>query len=203
MITKVCILDYGSGNVTSVSNMVSRFSEAKISNAPKDIQEATHLILPGVGSFGGAMEKILDSIPIDILRKSIDNGKPFLGICVGMQVLAVTGMEFGTHQGLGLLPGIVRELDPESNRLPHIGWNNLLVSKPHKLLAGITNEDDFYFVHSYVFGDLSDEYVLATTEYGSIFPSVVAKDNVMGTQFHPEKSQSSGIVLVKNFLNIQ
>jgi glutamine amidotransferase len=200
---KICIIDYGSGNVGSVFNIVSKYHPAIISNEKKDIANASHLILPGVGSFGSAMEKIMNVLPIEFMMGEILKGKPFLGICVGMQVLAQTGFEFGQFSGLGLFPANVSQLDSKLLRLPHIGWNNLEILKNSLLLKNINTENDFYFLHSYVFGSISDQFTIATSTYGSTFTAVIEKDNLFGVQFHPEKSQKSGGILLNNFFAVE
>lgn len=200
---KVCILDYGSGNVRSVANLF-RFLKAAhvVSNQESDIHGATHLVLPGVGAFGAAMEKIRDKIPLDeVTRAVLTEGKPFLGICVGMQVLAETGEEFGLHQGLGWIPGRVRRMRDCNLPIPHIGWNEVC-PRGSVALLGDYNRMDFYFVHSYVFESAKEKYVAATTTYGETYPSIVRRDNVIGVQFHPEKSQKAGMLLLTNFLRL-
>ena len=203
MTSKICILDYGSGNVASVYNMASRLSSAMISNSSSDLENASHIILPGVGSFGASISKIREKIPLDVLFSSLEKGKPFLGICVGMQVLAEFGSEFGKYEGLGLIPGTVDELNSVSERIPHIGWNNIQIQQNHPLVNGITEKDDFYFVHSFALNPSDPKMNIATTSYGADFTSVIARENVMGVQFHPEKSQISGLTVLSNFLGIQ
>ena len=200
--TKVCILDYGSGNVKSVFNLFSTMvDQVQVSNAPADIEAASHIVLPGVGAFGAAMRRIHDTLPLDVLERVVRReGKPFLGICVGMQVLADVGHEFGETAGLGWIGGNVRQLDAGSHPLPHIGWNNIDVVRSSPLLEGLENAADFYYVHSFAFDAAEPADVLATTEYGNRFSAAVARDNVYGVQFHPEKSQRAGMRLVKNFL---
>ena len=204
MDTKVCILNYGSGNVQSVFNMLSTLTgSVLISNKPSDIQSATHLILPGVGAFGVAMEKIRKNIPLEILKSEVlEKKKPFLGICVGMQVLADQGFEFGAHEGLGWIPGTVRVLDSKEAPLPHIGWNNIEKKNHSDLLKHFSDSQDFYFVHSYAFAPKEPAHILAETSYGENFCSVIGKDNIFGVQFHPEKSQKAGKLLVKSFLEL-
>ena len=199
---KVCILDYGFGNVRSVSNLIAHLGiDGVVSNQPGDITQATHLILPGVGAFGAAMEKIRDRLPLELLEQEVVTGsKPFLGICVGMQVLADVGHEFGKHAGLGWIPGEVRKLDSRGEVLPHIGWNDIILQNPCPLLEGLGEVLDFYFVHSYAFTPQSEDCVMATTEYGIKFPAMIQRDNLYGVQFHPEKSQKAGQRLVMNFL---
>lgn len=198
----VCILDYGSGNVQSVYNLFKTVTEhTVVSNKPEALQRATHLVLPGVGSFGAAMEKIKKNVPLDALSEEVHvKKKPFLGICVGMQVLADEGREFGLFKGLGWIPGVVDRLDSGSAPLPHIGWNNVKLGKASPLLADVKQDMDFYFVHSYVFRPSDASCVVATTQYGDEFCSIVGRGNIFGVQFHPEKSQKAGRLLLENFL---
>ena len=202
---KVCILDYGSGNVRSVSNLITHLGyEGVVSNQPDDITQATHLILPGVGAFGAAMEKIRERLPLELLEQEVlTHRKPFLGICVGMQVLADTGYEFGEHTGLGWIPGEVRELDTQGEVLPHIGWNDITLRKPCPLSEGLGEVRDFYFVHSYAFTPQSEDCVMATTEYGTQFPAIIQRANLYGVQFHPEKSQKAGQRLISKYLELE
>ncbi len=201
--TRVCILNYGSGNLRSVYNLVSQFSDAVISNEVSEIDRASHLILPGVGAFGSSMQKINNQLPIDAIRHQINNGKYFLGICVGMQVLAEVGHEFEINSGLGWLPGSVVRLNCGQQPLPHVGWNNIKIKHSHPLLSQLDERADFYFLHSYVFKQIPEYMILAETEYGEYFPSVVGSGSVFGVQFHPEKSQLSGRQLIKNFLSLR
>ena len=200
----VCILNYGSGNVKSVFNMLNFLGyNTKISNDADKIRNSTHLILPGVGAFGASMEKIMNKIPYDVLENEVvQKGKPFLGICVGMQVLADKGMEFGDHDGFGWIPGIVNKIEIKDLPLPHVGWNDIIIKKVTPLFNNINDYKDFYFVHSYVFEVKNKDYIVAQTEYGITFNSIVRKDNIYGIQFHPEKSQKAGQLLLKNFMNI-
>lgn len=201
--TAVCILDYGSGNVRSVFNLFSAVTDnVKVSNAPADIRDASHLVLPGVGAFAAAMRKIAERIPIDVVEAETAWGKPLLGICVGMQVMADTGNEFGEHRGLGWIPGRVDRLEPGDLPLPHVGWNDICVRRAHPLLDGLEAAPDFYYVHSYAFRPAAEEYVLATTDFGETFTAAVQRGPLLGVQFHPEKSQKAGLRLVRNFLDI-
>ncbi len=204
MTQSICILDYGSGNVKSVFNMISLLSDSVIiSNEPSAVSAASHLILPGVGAFHTAMELIKERIDIPALEHEVfTNKKPFLGICVGMQVLADTGFEFGEHPGLGWISGQVKKIDAQNLPLPHVGWNNIEVKQKNPLVRGLTNESDFYFVHSFAFEAKDPTDVVATTEYSQDFCSIVAKENIFGVQFHPEKSQKAGEVLLQNFLEL-
>lgn len=199
----VCILDYGSGNVRSVFNLVSALNpNVVISNQASDLAKATHFILPGVGSFGSAMEKIKARIPLEELKREVfEKKKPFLGICVGMQVLADRGTEFGSHEGLGWISGDVEKIQT-TLPLPHIGWNNLETVYPSPLVSGLSTGSDFYFVHSYIFKPRSRENILATCQYGESFTCIIQKENVYGVQFHPEKSQHAGKLLITNFLGL-
>ena len=198
--SKVCILDYGSGNVKSVFNAINRYADCAISNEVSEIKNASHLILPGVGSFKDSMDRIMATLPIDEIRESLAREKPFLGICVGMQVLASIGIEFVEANGLDFVPGTVSKLNSKELPLPHVGWNNLEVIKQNSLTKNIDEQDDFYFTHSYGFTEISTDFVLATTEYGGVFPSIISQGNMYGVQFHPEKSQKSGAKILENFL---
>lgn len=199
---KVCILDYGSGNVQSVYNLfASIIQHVVVSNEERDIHEATHLVFPGVGAFGTTMNKVKKSLPLETLEHAVKvNKKPFLGICVGMQVLATKGFEFGEHAGLNWIPGEVRELDAIELPLPHVGWNDIVLHKSEPLLAGLEKHNDFYFVHKYVFVPDDPQTIVATTSYGSQFCSIIRKENIFGVQFHPEKSQQAGKKIAQNFL---
>lgn len=202
---QVCILDYGSGNVRSVYNLFSSLKyDVVVSNDIDAIKQASHIVLPGVGSFGAAMRKIKATLPMKELEKALFvDKKPFLGICVGMQVMAEKGFEFGDHAGLGWISGSVELLTTDDHvLLPHMGWNNVSVTTPCPLMEGLEHDPDFYFVHSYAMRPISSSFVVATTEYGENFCSVVQSDNLFGVQFHPEKSQKAGQKLVENFLNI-
>ena len=203
MIRKVCILDYGSGNVASVRNAFQRLQiETLVSNEVKDILDASHLVLPGVGAFRTSMDKIQAKLPLAEIFAQISLGKPFLGICVGMQALAEKGFEFGIHPGLGLIPGSeVIELPVEVPK-PHVGWNSIDIQKYHPILTDIDDGADFYFVHSYFVSKTDDSNVMAICDYGVKFPAVLARDNLIGVQFHPEKSQNNGDKLLKNFVEL-
>jgi glutamine amidotransferase len=198
----ICILDYGSGNVQSVFNLVSTISsDVRVSNDPGAIRGASHLILPGVGAFGASMSRIRATVPLDVLEEQVlQRHTPFLGICVGFQVLADKGFEFGEHDGLGWLGGQVDRLASGTLPLPHIGWNNIIVQRPSPLLDQLRPDEDFYFVHSFAFRPARADDVVAVTEYGEPFAAVASRDNIHGVQFHPEKSQRAGRRLLENFL---
>ena len=199
---KVCVLDYGSGNVASVYNLINRLGyDIKISNKPEDIKKSSHLILPGVGAFGASVEKIKSNISIELLKDEVKvKKKPFLGICVGMQVLAEKGLEFGTHEGLGWIEGTVEKINAKV--LPHIGWNNIEIKKNSPIFSNIKNASDFYFVNSYAFKVKDNNFIIAETTYENTFCSAVQKENIFGVQFHPEKSQKVGQDIIENFLKV-
>jgi imidazole glycerol-phosphate synthase subunit HisH len=201
--TSVCILDYGSGNVASVRNLVEALQvDVVVSNDAADIANASHLILPGVGAFGAAMQKMADRLPLEVLeREVVTSGKPFLGICVGMQVLATRGYEFGEHRGLGWIPGTVAPLETAGLRLPHIGWNDIRWRETHSIASGLEHTSDFYFLHSNAFTPDDQATVLAIANYGAEFCAVARAGNIFGVQFHPEKSQRAGMQLLRNFLS--
>ena len=199
---KVCVLDYGSGNVGSVYNLLNRLNyNVKISNSSLDIKNSSHLILPGVGAFGASIEKIRTKIQIDLLEHEVKiKRKPFLGICIGMQILADKGFEFGEYDGLGWIEGTVQKL--KAKVLPHVGWNNIQIKKQTPIFLNLKNKDDFYFVNSYVFNVKDKNLIISETNYESTFCSAVQKDNIFGVQFHPEKSQKTGQQLMHNFLKL-
>lgn len=197
--SKVCILDYGSGNVKSVFNAFSTFTNPIISNSIKDIRDSSHLVLPGVGSFVGAMTNIKSKIDVEELKDQLKLGKLFLGICVGMQVLASTGHEFEKTDGLGIIDGEVVSMAPHGESLPHVGWNSVEQQFASELFKNIPDHKDFYFVHSYKFQIQNQFSQLGLTEYGQPFTSVIAEQNIFGVQFHPEKSQAHGLELLRNF----
>lgn len=201
--SKVCILDYGSGNVKSVLNSFSQFSDSRISNAKSDVINATHLVLPGVGTYKDSMQRIQSTIPTELIREQVSDGKPILGICVGMQVFGDRGIEFEEAHGLGLIPGVVSKIQAGLLPLPHVGWNNLTGLRNHKITQGISEEDDFYFVHSYAYSSISKEFVIAEAEYGATFPAIISLGNIIGVQFHPEKSQKAGNLFIQNFLGVK
>ena len=199
---KVCVLDYGSGNVASVYNLINRLGyDIKISNRPEDIKKSSHLILPGVGAFGASVEKIKSNISIELLKDEVKvKKKPFLGICVGMQVLAEKGLEFGTHEGLGWIEGTVEKINAKV--LPHVGWNSIDMKKKSPIFTNIKNASDFYFVNSYAFRVKDNNFIIAETTYENKFCSAIQKENIFGVQFHPEKSQKVGQDIIDNFLKV-
>jgi glutamine amidotransferase len=198
---KICILDYGVGNIFSLKNILKKNDiNFSYSRSKKDILNATHLILPGVGSFNVAIKKLSESISIDFLNNEVLNKKkPILGICVGMQIMATNGYENIYTRGLSWIDGTVKIIDSKKLSLPHVGWNSLLIKKKSDIINNIENKD-FYFLNSYYFDIMNKKNVIAYSSYGIKFPSVIQKDNIVGVQFHPEKSQKAGIQLIKNFI---
>ena len=195
------VVDYGLGNLASVQNALEHLGyDASVCSDPDALQAFDRIILPGVGSFRVAMER-LDAQGWSVrIQEFVATGKPLLGICLGMQLLFDKGEEHGPRQGLGLIPGQVTALTPEGGlRVPHVGWNNLATIVPHPLLSGIKQQVDFYFVHSFHCVPEEHSAILATCDYGGEFVAVVARGNVAGAQFHPEKSQPSGLRLLDNF----
>ncbi len=203
---RVVILDYGCGNVRSVFNAFRAFdSDVKITNTFNDIRHASHIVLPGVGAFAECKTGLCKFNLVELLQKEvIEKGKPFLGICVGMQALASFGKEFGDHQGLDWISGVVDKIDTSDSklRLPHIGWNELSIIKSNPLFGGIETGATFYFVHSFQFWPKDNSVVSSFCDYGVQVNASVQRDNIFGVQFHPEKSQSAGIRLLKNFTRI-
>lgn len=197
------IIDYGMGNLFSVENALKHLGvEVKISNHKEDIQKADKLILPGVGAFPDGMRNLKKLGLVEILEEEIlKNKKPFLGICLGMQLLATEGEEVELTKGLGWIAGRVRrfQVDEAKFRIPHIGWNDLILEKEPPLFRGI-EQLTFYFVHSYHLVPEDSSAVSAVCNYGENFAAAVQKDNIFGVQFHPEKSQKSGLRVLKNFI---
>ena len=201
---KVCVLDYGSGNVKSVFNILCYLGyDTIISNSKSKINESSHIILPGVGSFKASMEKIIKEIPLDVLEKEVINyEKPFLGICVGMQVLMQKGFEDGESIGLSWLEGNVKKLRVKKQPLPHVGWNDIQIKIKSSLFEGINDLSTFYFVHSFAV-NTKNSNILTTTVYEDSFCSSIINNNIFGVQFHPEKSQKTGQKLLKNFCSLK
>ncbi len=195
----IAIADYGIGNLGSVTKGFRHAgAETVLSGDPAVLGAADALILPGDGAFAATMEEVTRRGLVPILREAGAAGKPLLGICIGMQLLFEESEEHGRHQGLGLLPGRVRRFE-DGLPVPHMGWNRLRARRSHPLLEGLADGSYVYFVHSY-FCDAPDEVVIATSEYGRDFPAVVGRGNVLGVQFHPEKSQAVGLRMVANFV---
>ena len=198
------ILDYGVGNLFSLRSSFAVIGEpSEISSDPAVIQSADRIILPGVGAFKDAMEKLKASGLVEPLRKAAKKGTPILGICLGMQLLFEKSYEYGEHEGLGFLKGSVKPIPANGLKIPHMGWNALeFGAKKHPLFRYLSEGDHVYFVHSYAAVDCADS-VIARTEYGSPVTAAVAKGNVMGCQFHPEKSGDVGLKILKAFCEMK
>jgi imidazole glycerol-phosphate synthase subunit HisH len=195
------IVAVGIGNLGSIKQALFNlgWDPVMVSDA-KDFADITHLILPGVGAFSSAMQKLNQAGLVDSIQKFAASGRPVLGICLGMQLLATLGTEGEATAGLNLVPGRVERFpDAQKLRIPHVGWNEAKLKRFHPLLKGIRTNVDFYFVHSYHFVADKEEDILCETDYGVGFSSMVGRGNVVGTQFHPEKSQSNGLRLLDNF----
>ena len=219
MSESIAIIDYGSGNLRSAAKAFSHVMEEEglsgnvvITSDADVVAKADRIVLPGQGAFGDCIAglKKVDGM-VDVLReKVLQRGTPFFGICVGMQLLATRGLEFGEHEGLGWIAGDVKKIEPSdtSLKIPHMGWNTMTENggNAHPVLQGITksangNWLDFYFVHSFVFECIDKNNVVGWCDYGGDFTAMVAKDNIIGTQFHPEKSQQAGLDLIRGFLH--
>ena len=196
---RVCIIDYGVGNLRSVEKaFAATGNDARVSGDPHELREAERLVLPGVGAFGACI-KALGAHGLDgLVRERAQAGTPLLGVCVGMQMLFDESEEFGRTEGLGLMRGRVRRFANDV-LVPQVGWNQIEARRPHPLMDGVENGEFFYFVHSFFCEPADDAVVLGTTGYGVEYASVVARGNVCGVQFHPEKSQAAGLQLLKNF----
>ena len=201
----IAIIDYGVGNLFSVqSSFAAIGAEAVVTSDPAVIRAADRILLPGVGAYRDAAQKLRDSGMGDLVREQAASGKPVMGICLGMQLLFEKSYEFGEYEGLGLLKGAVRpirDVAPADYKVPHIGWNALNLQKSHPLLKYVLEGDCVYFVHSYYATDCADA-VIATTEYGAPITAAVAQGNVCGCQFHPEKSGMVGLSILKAFCEL-
>jgi len=204
----VLIVDYGIGNVRSLEKAFEAVGVPVVrSGDPAEVAGAERLVLPGVGAFGACAAELKERGLWEPVRRAAAAGVPLLGVCVGMQLLFDAGEEHGEHEGLGLLPGRVVRFAGVSPagaalKVPHMGWNPLRPLRPHPLLDGLGDEAHVYFVHSYHARADNPADVLAEAEYGEAFPAVVGRNNVMGAQFHPEKSQAAGLRLLRNFANL-
>jgi glutamine amidotransferase len=204
------IIDYGSGNLRSAAKAFERAARENsgetvaVSASPDAVRSADRVVLPGVGAFADCRAGLLalDGMADALETAVIVEGRPFLGICVGMQLMATRGLEHGTHDGFDWVPGTVEALTPAPGRpVPHMGWNDIDIRHSHPVLAGVETGAHAYFVHSYAFHAADSAQVLAETDYGSPVAAIIGRDNMVGTQFHPEKSQETGLRFIANFLS--
>lgn len=197
----IAIIDYGAGNLFSVKNALDYLHiESQITAKAKDLETAEALILPGVGAFPDAMTMLENSGLVPVIRAQAEK-KPFLGICLGMQLLFETSYEFKETKGLCLIPGTVVKIDGGGLKIPHMGWNDLKIPQPCPLTAGVREGDYVYFVHSFR-ADTEDTYVSCHTVYHEKIPALVRRGNIYGAQFHPEKSGPLGLAMLKNFAEV-
>ncbi len=205
MTIKVAIINYGIGNIRSLYNSLKKIEiEAEIITDPELIYKFSKVFLPGVGSYKDAIEMIKKIGWDKAIKKFTSNkNKNLFGICVGMQILSTYGYEYGKSEGLNIIEGDVKHLDKQSCelKLPHIGWNNIKIINKNLITENISDDSDFYFVNSYAYKLKDSNRLIATTNYGIEFPSIINKQNIFGTQFHPEKSSKAGIQILKNFIN--
>jgi glutamine amidotransferase len=195
----ITIIDYGMGNLRSVEKALQKVgAEVLVSRDPDDVRRAERIVLPGVGAFGDAMANLAKRGLDGVIREEVTAGKPFLGICLGLDLLFEESDEHGLHEGLGLLPGRV-ELLPTGLKIPQIGWNQVAIRKESRLLKGIPDGSSFYFVHSYAVVPREESDILCTTDYGCDFVSAVERGNIAAFQFHPEKSSALGLTILRNF----
>jgi imidazole glycerol-phosphate synthase subunit HisH len=207
----IAIIDYGMGNLRSVQKALETVGhQALVTRDPRAIADASHVVLPGVGAFADCMANLERYGLVEPIRKTVASGKPFLGICLGLQLLFTESEEFGIHKGLGLLQGRVKKFPfgdngsvPKNNssrlKVPHMGWNGVDIERAAPPLRGIQSGEHLYFVHSYYVEPQDRSVVATTTDYGLPFASSVWRDNIFACQFHPEKSQAAGLRIVKNF----
>jgi len=217
MAQSVVIIDYGSGNLRSAEKALVRAAEAShrdfvvsVTSDPEHVRKADRLVLPGVGAFADCRQGLLSIAGMKeaIYEVAREKANPFLGICVGMQLLATSGEEHGSHAGMGWIDGIVKAIEPtnESLKIPHMGWNEVTLTdtgRKHPVASALTAGDHAYFVHSYHMDVADAGYLLATTEYGNALTAIVGRDNIIGSQFHPEKSQAVGLTFLRAFLEWQ
>lgn len=195
------IIDVGIGNIGSLQGaLYNQGWDTETITNPKNIAEMSHIILPGVGSYSSAMNRIVAAELDEPIKQHVTDGKPLLGICLGMHLLAEKGTEGGISRGLELIQGNIIPLEKKTNfRLPHVGWNVVQFRKEHAVMKNIKSNVDFYFVHNFYFNATKIENVFGVTDHGMTYPSVVAEKSVIGLQFHPEKSQANGLQILENF----
>ncbi len=201
----IAIIDYGMGNLRSVQKGFEKVGhEAVVTSDPVVVGQAEKVVLPGVGAFEDAMAELQRREMVQPVLEAIDSGRPFLGICLGLQLLFDTSYENGTHKGLGVIPGeVVRFELPRKYSVPHMGWNQIDIQRQAPLLAKIEDQTHFYFVHSYHVVPEDEEVIACRSDYHRPFCSMIWRDNLFATQFHPEKSQSHGLRMLKNFAELR
>lgn len=201
----IAIIDYGIGNLRSVEKaFTAQGIDAIVTRDENVLRSADKLVLLGVGAFGYAMQSLRELGFDELVIEAAHVGKPIIGLCVGLQMMFEEGHEFGVHKGLGLLKGRVVKF-PENLHVPHIGWNQVALQKPHRqhpIFRDLEDQSFFYFVHSYYVEPEDTSCVMGTTDYGITYASICGRDNIVGVQFHPEKSQETGLRLLKNFAEI-
>lgn len=197
----ITIVDYQMGNLRSVQKAIERVgAEARISGDPADIESAEKVILPGVGAFEDAIGELRRRELVEPLKAAIEQGKPFLGVCLGLQLLFEVSYEGGRHTGLGVLPGeVVRFAPSEGMKVPHMGWNGVAVRRRPPILPDLADGTHFYFVHSYYVAPADESVVALEADYGGPFCAMIWRENLFATQFHPEKSQTDGLALLRRF----
>ncbi len=196
----IVIVDYDAGNLRSVARALAHVGvEAKVSADPADMADVPGVVLPGVGAAADTMYNLRQRGLVEPLHEYIDSGRPFLGVCMGLQALFDTSEEGGGQECLGVLEGTVRHFNRPELKIPHMGWNTVKWTRPHPVTEGIPDDSYFYFVHSFYPEPTSDKVSIGETTYGLTFPSIVARDNVVATQFHPEKSGKDGLAIYANF----
>lgn len=201
--TLVGIVDYGAGNLRNVQRALAHAgARTMVSDSSQELGRAERLVLPGVGAFKPAMEALRRSGLADWIVSQAQRGTPVLGLCLGYQMLFERSDEFGPCEGLGMLKGSVQRLNPANLAVPHVGWNEVKFTRPHPLLEGLGKGEYFYFANSFYAAPSDESFVWGTTEYGMEFTSIAGRENVMGVQFHPEKSQSAGLRLLRNFVKM-
>ena len=197
---KIVVVDYGAGNLRSVARAVMHAGgEPTVTSDPREVGDADALIVPGVGAAADTMRNLREHGMVEPVREYIASGRPFFGVCMGQQALLSVSEEGGEHECLGVIPGRVKKL-PGGQKVPHMGWNNVRQRTPHPIFDGIPDESYFYFLHSYYPEPEDEDSVIGETEYGVRFASVLARDNIVATQFHPEKSGEMGLRMYGNFL---
>lgn len=195
----IAIIDYGMGNLRSVEKSFEKAGvRALITGDPAEVDRARGVVLPGVGAFADAMDNLRKTGMSEAVKRAIDRGRPFLGICLGLQLLFEASEEWGHSEGLGIFPGMVRRL-PEGLKVPHMGWNQVHTRGKHPIMEGVPDGSSFYFVHSYYVDPAQDEIIAGVTDYGLQFTSAVGYKNVFAIQFHPEKSSALGLRVLRNF----